>query len=195
MKTSTLLRWSLGAFTLAVAYVWSLPWLAANGYAEQLDPDDISVSRYIDNTHANGAFAMSLGPLITLQWVDLVNIAKQPRDIRAFYISIVALMVSQIGFAAVVGFDADYDVSIHIYAWVLMALSLVIYYICIMRAAPRVRLRWPLYAVLLAIVGLFAAIVYEMVAWPNQGTVFFYTEASMLTAIAMFTPLRLYLSR
>jgi hypothetical protein len=44
MNTTTLLRWSLGAFTLAVAYVWSLPWLAASGYAEQLEPDDISVS-------------------------------------------------------------------------------------------------------------------------------------------------------
>lgn len=195
MNTTALFRWSIGAFTLAVAYVWALPLLSASGYAEKLEPKDISVSRYIDNTHANGAFAMSLVPLMTLQWVDLANIAKNPRDMRAFYISIVSLTVSQMGFAAVVGFDVDYDENIHIYSWVIMALSLVIYYICTMRAAPQVRIRWPLHATLLTIVGLFAAIVYEIKAWPNQGTVFFYTEASMLTAIAMFTPLRLYLSR
>ena len=195
MNTTALFRWSIGAFTLAVAYVWALPLLSASGYAEKLEPKDISVSRYIDNTHANGAFTMSLVPLMTLQWVDLASIAKKPRDMRAFYIGIVALIVSQMGFAAVVSFDVDYDQNVHDYSWLVMAISLVIYYICTMRAAPQVRIQWPLYVVLLTIVGLFAAIVYEMEAWPNQGTVFFYTEASMLTAIAMFTPLRLFLSR
>lgn len=192
----TLLPWSIGAFTVAVAYVWSLPWLAAKGYAQQPNPKDISVSRYIENPHANGAFAVSLIPLITLQWVDLAGMRGRIRDTQAFHIGVAALLASQTGFGVVVGFDANYDPDYHIWAWVLMVTSLVAYYLCVMRAGPPVRVQWPLYILLLTIAGLFTRIVYEMYVSPSeQGKAFYHTEASLLTALTLFTPLRLYLSR
>ena len=195
----TLLPWSIGAFTVATGYTFALPWLSKvggnggtdEGYAQG---GGDSVSHYIDNPHANGAFAMSMVPMIVVDWVDLSRTKKASRLAAA------ALIASQLGLTAVVAFDDKYYGKGHDYGFTVMAISLMVYYFVRLRLTPHRGPRWPLHALLAASGTLLAAIAYTYEApdsWfaakINDGR-FFYTEAALMATLLAFTPTRLYLA-
>lgn len=190
MDKLALLPWSVGAFTIATAYNWSLPWLAEKGYTEKRPDGQESISEYVDNPHANAAFAMSLMPTIAVEWVD-VALSK---DVTM--LGVAALTMSQLGLTGVVAADVDYDPKSHAWSFVTLVSSLVLYSTIRARAIPTIRTRWPLYSLIAISVGLFVALVYRYYNYPDErGPTFYRMEAAMLTALVAFTPVRLYLER
>ena len=194
----TLLPWSIGAFTVATGYTLALPWLSKvggkgkdEGYSQS---GGDSISNYIDNPHANGAFAMSMVPMIVVEWVDLSRTKKASRLAAA------ALIASQLGLTAVVAFDDKYYDKGHDYGFAVMTISLTVYYFLRLRMTPHRGPRWPLHALLAASVTLLAVIIYtyeERDSWLaakiNDGR-FYYTEAALMVTLLAFTPTRLYLA-
>ena len=187
---NTLLPWSIGAFTVATGYTFAMPLLSQSGYTEAGDekrPSD-SVSEYIDNAHANGAFAMSLVPMIVVDWVDLSRTKKASRLAAA------ALIPSWL--ATVVAFDNKYKSEIHAYGFLVMALSLLIYYFVRLRLTPHRGPRWPLHALLALSAALLAAIIVSYIQKRKDllKDRFYYTEAALMATLVAFTPTRLYLA-
>jgi len=188
MRELTLLPWSIGAFTVATAYNWSLPWLAEKGYTEKRPDGQESISEYVDNPHANAAFAMSLVPTIAVEWVD-VALSKE-----VTMLGVVALTLSQLGLTGVVAADVDYDPTTHAWSFVTLVVSLIVYSLIRTRSCVEARVRWPLYSLMAISAGLFVTLVYRYHTYPDErGPTFYRIETAMLTALVAFTPVRLYL--
>lgn len=148
---------------------------------------------------------MSLVPLISLQWVDLARIADRSRDVRVLRVCIASLVVSLIGLTGMMGWDRFRRAEGGSGSTVVTMVSIMVYYLCTMRAAP-VHTKWPLYAVLGTAALSLTLASYSRYQFDRESTrtqredgqdetQLYYMQACALTALALFTPLRLYLTK
>ena len=177
------------SFLIPVAYIWSLPHLATkNEFVVPYDENKYvfpSISAYITNAHATGAMAATFIPSMIMMWINALYNNFQ-------LITIVALIVFQVGFSAFLMLNVDWKRNLHGGAVFVMSCGAAVHCYSMFKSAYEN----PLLAVVLAIGTIAFTIVVILAifepAFARKKHYFYLAEAIGLTALCSYVPIMMW---
>jgi len=177
------------SFIAPAVYIWTLPWLAKrNDFVEPYDDEKFdfpSISAYITNAHATGAMAAAFIPSLIMMWVNALY-----NNFRM--VTIVSLIVFQIGFSAFLMLNVDWKPNLHAAAVTVMSLAAAVHtYSMFTGVTDNVALTVTLG------VGTLASVFVGAVAllgprFTKKKNYFYLAEAIGLTAVCAYVPIMMW---